>query len=47
MYAVTDNFIDIGFIFDGKEINKDILESVIDATSGSDLNISYKVAKKC
>lgn len=42
---IRNNFVDHGFIFNNKEINKSIVEEVLDITSSSDLRISYKMTK--
>ncbi|XP_050497997.1 transposable element P transposase isoform X1 [Diabrotica virgifera virgifera] len=43
---IRNHFVDEGFIFNGKELNKDCVESVIDATTGSDLKITHKIDKE-
>lgn len=42
---IRNNFIDHGFIIKNKEINKSIVEEVLDITSSSDLKITYKITK--
>lgn len=43
---IRNHFVDDGFVINGKEINKKIVEAVIDATSVSDLRISHKISKE-
>lgn len=41
---VRNNFIDYGLMFKGKEINKNTLEKVLNATQKSDLSITHKIS---
>lgn len=43
---IRNHFVDEGFILDGKEIGKHIVEAVLDTTSVSDLKISHKMSKE-
>lgn len=42
---IRNNFVDHGFIVNGKEINKQIIEELLDVTGTSDLTISYKISR--
>lgn len=41
---LRNHFIDEGFILNGAEISKDIIENVINLTSTTDLNIAHKIS---
>lgn len=40
---IRNHFIDQGFIYNGKEINKTVIEKLITWASASDLNIAHKI----
>jgi len=42
---IRNNFLDHGFILDGKEIIKSTIEKLIDEPSSSDLSVSFKINK--
>lgn len=42
---IRNNFVDHGFIIKGKEVNKHIIEELLDVTGTSDLTISYKISR--
>lgn len=41
---LRNHFVDQGFVLNGKEINKDIIEKLIVLTSKIDLNIAHKIS---
>lgn len=41
---LRNHFVDQGFIFNGKEINKHIIEKLIVFTNQTDLNIAHKIS---
>lgn len=43
---IRNNFLDHGFLLNSKEINKSIVQEVLDVTSTSDLKITYKISKE-
>lgn len=42
---IRNNFVGHGFIPNSKEINKSIIQEVLDVTGTSDLKITYKISK--
>ncbi|KAL1493908.1 hypothetical protein ABEB36_009589 [Hypothenemus hampei] len=43
---IRNNFVDHGFIFNGKQIGKKIVERLTDETNKSDVSITYKISKE-
>lgn len=43
---IRNHFVDEGFIINGKEINKCLVEAVLDVTSVSELRITHKMTKE-
>lgn len=43
---VRNHFVDSGYIVNGKEINKKVIEKLLEVTSESDLSIAHKISKE-
>lgn len=43
---IRNHFVDHGFILNGKEINKSVIEKLVEITEKHDLSIAYKISKE-